>query len=262
MPSDLGVNQKYRERMARKDWFGNVQAPYLEQSTEFLNAKVKSHYVRYFDLTSINIHFIENAAALLQCAEICSDLVDKLIDQVESVIRNVDSEIIAYTHAAMQVAENNGVKVSAKFFQEPLRVEVRLLSPICFCYLDALQKTDGLILILENLRLRGVIKRGECDRQIAKVDHLLKSIQRTAFGLGVGLRRRAGGSRSITKSITKEDHAPIPTESSFAMTSPVALTAEEAKAATQSLATTDCNYSSDESVPNPLAPVIHANGLT
>jgi len=258
MPSDVGVNQKYRERMARKDWFGNVQAPYLEQSTEFLNAKVKSHYVRYFDLTSINIHLIENAAALLQCAEIRSDLVDKLIDQVESVIRNVDSEIIAYTHAAMQIAENNGVKVSAKFFQEPLRVEVRLLSPICFCYLDALQKADGLILILENLRLRGVIKRGECDRQIAKVDHLLKAIQRTAFGLAVGLRRRA---RNGTES-TNKNAIPIAAKSTVNIPAPApSLVTQLTQPKRSSIAAESISASQGAELDSSAA-VTHTNGVT
>lgn len=193
MSASGGVNDKYLERLARKDWFTNVQAPYFEQAVELLNAKVKSHYVRFFDATSNNIHLIENATALLQSERIQPDLVDRVLGQLEVTIREVTREIEAHTRAGTRLAEDNGVSLEAKFFQEPLKAKAKILSPIAFGYLDVLQKADRLILILESLRLRGVIKRPDCDRQIAHLGHRLKAVPRCAFELAVGLRHTARG---------------------------------------------------------------------
>lgn len=185
------INDKYRARLARRDWYANVQAPYFEHAVDLVNAKIKSHYVRYFDLTSINIHLIENAPALLQSAMIKAELVETLTAQIEATVRNARTELSSLIARFGKVAEDNGVSAAPKFFQEPLRVAVRIVSPICIEYLEAIQEADEVILVVENLRLRGILHRGECDRTAATVDQLLKSVQRSAFGIAQGLRRRA-----------------------------------------------------------------------
>jgi hypothetical protein len=191
MAGEAGVNAKYLEKMARKDWFKNVQAPYYEQPAEFVNAKVKSHYTRYFEATSTNTHFIENACAFLRSPLVKPEHIEMLEQKIEQNIKKVVEEIEGDITRAHQLMQANAVELDAKFFQDPLKVHAKILSPICFQYLDALQKADHLILCLESLRLRGIIKRGDCDKQVARIDHVLKSIQRCAFELALGLRTRA-----------------------------------------------------------------------
>lgn len=196
MPANDGVNAKYLDRIERKNWFSNVQAPYFEQTIELLNAKVKSHYVRFFDATSTNIHLIENASALLRSEQIRPETIERSLAQVESAIAAVSKEIESNANAASKLAEDNGLRADAKFFQEPLRVRAKILSPIGIGYLDLLHKADRLILVLESLRLRGVITRADADRQINYLGHRMKVVPRCAFALAIDLRKLAKGEAS------------------------------------------------------------------
>jgi hypothetical protein len=63
MLANDGVNAKYLDSHGMQELV--QQCP---------GAKVKSHYVRYFDATSTNVHLIENAIALLQPEQIQPDL--------------------------------------------------------------------------------------------------------------------------------------------------------------------------------------------
>ena len=51
-------------------------------------------------------------------------------------------------------------------------------------------KADRLFGLLEYQRLRGYITNEACDKEFARVDRLLKGVQRTALRLATGLRRR------------------------------------------------------------------------
>jgi hypothetical protein len=191
MAEHVGVNERYMQRIARRDWFKNNQAPYFEVAVAFVNAKVKSHYARYFDLTSHNIHLIENACALLQSDVIKPEHIEVFETELRTRIDTVATELDTNTRAGTQLAEENAIALDVKYFQEPLKIAVKILSPLCFEYLDVLQKADRLILVLESLRLRRTIERKACEQQISRVHHVLAGIQRAAFQLAVGLRARS-----------------------------------------------------------------------
>ncbi len=186
-----GVNEKYLQKLGRRDWFRNNQSAYIEVEVKFLNAKVKSHYVRYFNPTSTNIHLIENACALLQSEVIKPEHIEKFEADLRARMEAVASEIETNVAAGTTLAADNAVPLEVKFFQEPLKLTVKILSPLCYEYLDVLQKADRLIVILECLRIRGTIERRACEQQISRVHHVLDGIQRAAFQLAVGLRARS-----------------------------------------------------------------------
>lgn len=185
------VNAKYLLKIGRKDWFKNNQAAYYEVEVALLNAKIKSHYARYFDATSTNIHLIENACALLQSNSIKPEHIERFETELRGRIESAATEIESNTAAGTQLADDNAIKVDVKYFQEPLRLVAKIISPLCYEYLDVLQKADRLIVILESLRLRAAIERKHCEQQIARVHHILGAIQRAAFQLAVGLRARS-----------------------------------------------------------------------
>jgi hypothetical protein len=186
-----GVNEKYLQKLGRRDWFRNNQSAYIEVEVKFLNAKVKSHYVRYFNPTSTNIHLIENACALLHSDVIKPEHIEKFEADLRARMEAAASEIETNVIAGTKLAADNAVPLEVKFFQEPLKLTVKILSPLCYEYLDVLQKADRLIVILECLRIRGTIERKACEQQISRVHHVLDGIQRAAFQLAVGLRARS-----------------------------------------------------------------------
>ena len=185
------VNARYLQKIDRRDWFGNNQGAYIEVAVSFLNAKVKSHYARYFNPTSTNIHLIENACALLQSDLIKPEHIEKFETEIRQRIEAAAKEIETNIAAGTQLADDNAIKVDVKYFQAPLQLNAKIISPLCYEYLDVLQKADRLIVILESLRLRAAIERKHCEQQIARVHHILGAIQKAAFQLAIGLRARS-----------------------------------------------------------------------
>ena len=185
------VNAKYLQKIGRRDWFKNNQAAYFEVAVSFLNAKVKSHYARYFNPTSTNIHLIENACALLQSDLIKPEHIEKFETELRERIDTAAKEIETNIAAGTQLADDNAIKADVKYFQAPLQLNAKIISPLCYEYLDVLQKADRLIVILESLRLRAAIERKHCEQQIARVHHILGAIQKAAFQLAIGLRARS-----------------------------------------------------------------------
>ena len=204
-----GVNEKYLQKLGRRDWFRNNQSAYIEVEVRFLNAKVKSHYVRYFNPTSTNIHLIENACALLQSDVIKPEHIEKFEADLRARMEAAASEIETNVAAGTTLAADNAVPLEVKFFQEPLKHTVKILSPLCYEYMDVLQKADRLIVILECLRIRGTIERRACEQQISRVHHVLDGIQRAAFQLAVGLRARS--KTTVTESVQKNLDTPVET---------------------------------------------------
>jgi hypothetical protein len=219
----MGVNEKYQQKFARKDWFRNNQSAYIEVEVKFLNARVKSHFVRYFNPTSTNIHLIENACALLQSDVIKPEHIERFEVDLRDRMEAATSEIETNVAAGTKLAADNAVPLEVKFFQEPLKLTVKILSPLCYEYLDVLQKADRLIVILECLRIRGTIERKACEQQISRVHHVLDGIQRAAFQLAVGLRARsraapAAESRASSGVMSEEPNLMMP---DLAMTPPL-----------------------------------------
>jgi hypothetical protein len=90
---------------------------------------------------------------------------------------------------------DNGVSQSVRYGSGPLLVPAEIVSPHCGTYLTLLMKADRLFSSLEYLRPRGHITNTECDKEFARVHHLLEAVQRTALRLATGLRRRLNGPR-------------------------------------------------------------------
>ena len=110
---------------------------------------------------------------------------------------------------------DNGVSHSVRYGTGPLLIPAEIVSPYCGTYLTLLMKADRLFSMLEYLRLRGYITNPECDKEFARVDRLLKAVQRTALRLATGLRRRLNVAPERSKegaaaaaNENKEDAAP------------------------------------------------------
>ena len=116
---------------------------------------------------------------------------------------------------AQRVWADNGVSQSVRYGTGPLLVPAEIVSPHCGTYLMLLMKADRLFSLLEYQRLRGYATNAECDKEFARVDRLLKAVQRTALRLATGLRRRlnvpqgAEGEKALPAGEADEG-APIP----------------------------------------------------
>lgn len=196
-----GINAKYYARIGDNDanTLARIEGARDIEECAFSHPKIKSHYVRYYSYTASNLHFMEVYARSHERLREHPELIAQAEELVAGVIRSVTEEVDALLVKAQRVMADNGAMQSVRYGTGPLLVPAEIVSPHCDTYLTVLMKADVLFSLLEYQRLRGLATSLECDAEFARVDRLLKSIQRAALRLATGLRRRlntpdAGGS--------------------------------------------------------------------
>jgi hypothetical protein len=186
-PPPASVNDRYIERLARKDWLRNLQTAYFEQRVALRHARIKSHYVRYFEMTSKNVHFVEHLARQLVPAEVVARAEAFLLDRLDSSMAEVDRETVRI-QGELQA---EGVTALPTYIQAPLELDARCTSPKMARYLELLLKADRLFTMLEALRLAGAIPTDAYAHRCATVIARLVDVPRRALGVSVGLRKHA-----------------------------------------------------------------------
>ena len=146
-----------------------------------------------YSYTALNLHFMEVHARSHERLREHPELIVQAEQMVAEVIGKAVEEVDGLIAAAQQVMADNGVGHAVRYGSGPLLVPAEIVSPYCGTYLTLLMKADRLFGLLEYQRLRGYLTNGACDKEFARVDRLLKAVQRTALRLATGLRRRLNG---------------------------------------------------------------------
>jgi len=211
------VNVRYFEKLAKKDFLRNLQTAYVAQRVGLKHARTKSHFVRYFALTSRNVHVIEQVARTLLPSEVVDLAEAQLVTRIETSMVLTD-KATARTQALLQA---EAITALPEYLQRPLEVEAKCISPKMTRYLELILKADRLMTFLEALRLAGVIGTNVYDQQVAVVVRDLLAVARCAFHLAIALRKRAAEEPATTAKPAqrskglhaKEDRAPEPAAS-------------------------------------------------
>jgi len=196
-PTADSVNGRYLANLARKDWLQNLQTAYFRQRVSLHHPRVKSHYVRYFGVTSKNTHFIEQAARVLLGAEAVDRAEAHLSERIDVAMREIDGATVR----AKTLLEAEGVTATPEYAQEPLEVEAKWTSPKMARYLELMIKADRMLTLLEALRLSGAITTNAYDRQVALVIRQVATVPRVALNLTMGLRKRANRTPAAPESV-------------------------------------------------------------
>lgn len=187
-----GINAKYYARIGSHDasTLARIEGARDIEDCAFSHPKIKSHFVRYYSYTALNLHFMEVHARSHEKLRDHPELIAQAEEMVAESIRAADREVDALIDQALKVMADNGVSQSVRYGTGPLLVPAEVVSPHCGTYLTLLMKADRLFGLLEYQRLRGLITNTDCDKEFARVDRRLKAVQRTALRLASGLRRR------------------------------------------------------------------------
>lgn len=187
-----GINAKYYARIGGNDanTLARIEGARDIEECAFSHPKIKSHFVRYYSYTAANFHFMEVHARSHERLRDHPELLAQAEEMVAESIRTADTEVGSLIEQALKVMADNGVSHTVRYGTGPLLVPAEVVSPHCGTYLTLLMKADRLFGLLEYQRLRGLLTNTECDREFARVDRLLKGVQRTALNLAMGLRRR------------------------------------------------------------------------
>lgn len=187
-----GINAKYYARIGGNDasTLARIEGARDIEDCAFSHPKIKSHFVRYYSYTAYNFHFMEVHARSHEKLRNHPELIAQAEQMVADGIRQAVEEVDGLIRQAHKVMADNGVTQVVRYGAGPLLVPAEVVSPHCGTYLNLLMKADRLFGLLEYERLRGYITNEECDKVFARVDRLLKAVQRTALRLAGGLRRR------------------------------------------------------------------------
>ncbi len=186
-PPHTSVNVRYIEKLAKKDWLRNLQTAYFEHKVALKHARIKSHYVRYFGMTSRNIHFVEHLARLLVPAEIVAQGEGFILKRLDTSMREIDKETVR----VQGLLQAEGVTALPEYIQAPLELDARCTSPKMTRYLELMLKADRLFTMLEALRLAGAVTTNSYDYRCAVIIARLVDVARTTLKVTIGLRKRA-----------------------------------------------------------------------
>lgn len=186
-----GINAKYYERLARKDVLAKVEGARDIEVCAFQHPKIKSHYVRYYSFTALNLHYMEVHARSNERLRSTPQLIEQAERHVAEVLDKSIQDVERYLVIAEQLLREQGLAQAVRYGTGPLLVAAEVVSPYCGSYLQLLMQADRLMSLLEYQRLRRLISNAACDKEFARIDRLLKAVQRAAFGMARGLRMRS-----------------------------------------------------------------------
>jgi hypothetical protein len=202
--SDNGkVNRRILASLKKTDPLKGLEGAYRTYPTTFYSPDVKRLYLRFFEGTALQVHYVEVIARMEpalgpEAAEKCEN---HLLEQVTKLIGEVDKAID--TGAALMQA--NGLTQEVLFLPDGLEVQVRVTSPIMRNYLKLMEKTEQMIGLLETLRIDGVITTAMCDTRRGQLKAQIKLFASASRRIATSLRSRAAAAH-------KAQHATKPAD--------------------------------------------------
>ena len=183
------INKRILQKNQGPDALRKLESAYRDYPTAFYSAEVKRLFLRFFDITTLQVHYVEVIVRLKEGlgAEVAEKCEAHLNDQIKKLLDEVDRGIDG-AHALMQA---NGLTKEAAFLQAPITFSVRVTSPIMRNYLRLMEKTDQLIRMMETLRIDGVVSTAQCDSRRGVLKRHIKIFATSARRLANDLRVRA-----------------------------------------------------------------------
>jgi hypothetical protein len=214
--NDGRINDKILKRLATKDWLAKLEAAYLVCRTEFHSPELKRAYHRFFDVTSRNVHFIQFTCR----AKLPHDAVEQAEQHIDKRIAGVIRELDEGLVAAETLLREAALAEPAQYLAPPMKVEARLLSPICRRYLVVLEKADQLLRLLETLQIGAVVPVKNVDIQRALIKRHIRVVANAVRALAGGLRDRMNQASALEEAVlTQTNQIPCPT-TEIAVTTP------------------------------------------
>jgi hypothetical protein len=179
------VNERILAREAKVD-YRRVEAASVKIPTRFSSAEGKRMFVRVFATLQLNAHFISTLAR--------TKLDHEEVARVESLLRERLDGTTALLDKAIDGAEAlfkaYGITSVATYDNQPLSLEVAVMSSAGRRYLELIGKLDQLMPMLQTLEIHEVITTREVDKQRAAVKRQVKGVATAARNLAAGVRKR------------------------------------------------------------------------
>lgn len=203
------INQRILARMKRRDALRKLESAYREYPSTFYTPEIKRLFIRFYDITTLNVHYIE---VIVRLREGGNNVAEKCEELLTSEIRRLLDDVDKSLDAAGALMQANGLTKEAEFLADSLTFNARVTSPIMRSYLRLMEKIDQLIRMLETLRIDGVLTTPHCEsrRQVLKMH--IKAFAGSARRLAQELRARdaeVASSAVKAKGAVAQDHTKL-----------------------------------------------------
>lgn len=155
------INEKILSKLQGVNALRKLESAYRDYPTTFCSPDMKRLFLRFFDVTTVNVHYIEVVVRMKPTLgpEVAEKCEAHLEERLTGLLAEVDQEL----DGAAALMQSNGLTKEAKFLAQPLLFEVRVTSPLMRRYLKLMEKIDQLIRMIETLRIDGVLSTIQCD---------------------------------------------------------------------------------------------------
>jgi|GEM_PF-1781887 len=148
------ANQRLLRQAEEKERIGQLECAFVEFPTQFGSFEIKRLYSRLFETAAHEIFVISIKSRGLAVDNAVVDTAEAALQQRLDEAKNW---ISTGTHEAETLCTQNGINPLPRFLA-PLKVEVKVISPLQREYLELMVGADHLIGLIEILAITGTIQ--------------------------------------------------------------------------------------------------------
>jgi hypothetical protein len=148
------ANQRLLRQAEEKERIGQLECAFVEFPTQFGSFEIKRVYSRFFETAAHEIFVISIKSRGLGVDDTVVDTAEAALQQR---LEDAKNWIASKTHEAETLCTQNGINPLPKFLA-PLKVEVKVISPLQREYLELMVSADHLIGLIEILAIAGTIQ--------------------------------------------------------------------------------------------------------
>ncbi|MRV70557.1 DUF1845 domain-containing protein [Duganella sp. FT92W] len=179
------MNARLIAREAKAD-FRRVESASRKLPVLLYSPEGKRLYIRFFNTTQLNTHFISVIAPLSLPAEDIGKAEEKLYELVASHTEKLNSAIAE----ADEICRRNGIASLATYDVEVLSLEAKVISKLGRRYLELIEKVDQLMPMLETLVIDEVMAKHDMNLRKTRAKRGVREISSTARAVRAGLQKR------------------------------------------------------------------------
>ena len=197
------TNRKLLARQAAAD-LTRIESASRKISIHLSSPEGKRLYLRCFDITQMNLHFIAVFARM--------KLPGEDVDKVEQELRQLfDSRLAKLNQSLVDMeakCQANGILDLATYDVEPMRIEAKVYSTLGRRLLEMIGKVDQLMPMLETLCIDEAISTSQLNIEKSRIKKNLRGVASATRMLRMGLERQlATASSAETKGPNNQDYS-------------------------------------------------------
>jgi len=179
------INSRIIAREAKAD-YRRIEAASIKKLVCLSSAQGKRMFVRHFVTLQLHVHFI----AVFARTRLDSDELEKVEEAIRSQLNTVHQSLLQAIDGIEHLFKEHGISTVATYDNQPLEIEVGVISSIGRRYLESIEMFDQLMPCFQTLEIYEVLTPKAIDTQVALLKRALRNVSVTSRRFALGLSRR------------------------------------------------------------------------